>query len=445
MRSPHFLLVFTLVGLFTSTARSHATILEVGANKNYKRIEDAYNFAHPGDTIRIHCLPGGNSYEKVAIGVNMANIRIVGVPDAEGHLPRIDGKGFDYSGEGKVPRAVFQFNAQADHCRVSHLEIFGAHNDSHNGAAIRINEANHTSIMDCDIHGNDMGIMSNGDFSKMSGAEQRIERSHIHHNGDMTEPGFNHNLYLGGTSAFVMGCEIDHSLTGHNFKSRAHWNHLEGCYIHESANRECDLVDDPKTTLNINSHSIILNCILMKGKEIKGNRDVIHFGQDGNNAHNGTLFLIQNTICTPYISPVVTLTTRGSNLQVYNNIVYDGGEFQNGQVFVAVSGGASLSDVRGSNNWFSAGFTLGNEVTITDTLQGAKGMKLPFRAIEKGDFSLPADSPLKGAGQMWSKVVLPNAKNPMMLEGIESLMQFTLDRSELVRDKVARPTIGAFE
>ena len=445
MRSPHSLFVFAVASLITFSTRSGATIFEVGSGKAYTRIEDAYEFSHPGDTIRIFCLPNGRAYEKVAINLDRANIRFVGVPNAEGQLPRISGKGFDYSGVGRVPRAVFQFNPQTDKCRVSRLEIFGAHNDSHNGAAIRINEANHITVMECDIHENDMGIMSNGDYAKMSGAEQRIERSHIHHNGDASDPGFNHNLYLGGTSAFVLGCEIDHSLTGHNFKSRAHYNRLEGCYLHDSANRECDFVDDAKTTLSQNSHSLLLNCILVKAKESMGNRDVIHFGQDGNNAHNGALFLVQNTIITPYVSPVVTLSTRGSSLQIHNNIVYDGGGFQNGQVLVAVSNGAALSQVRGSHNWLSAGYTVGNEETITETLQGAKGAKLPFRAPDKGDYSLAADSQLRGAGQMWGKVALPDPKNPMMLEGIDVLQQFMMDRSAASRDKALRPTIGAFE
>jgi hypothetical protein len=43
------------------------------------------------------------------------------------------------------------------------FELNGAHNATHNGAAVRINQANGVTIRDCLIHHSDMGIMSNGD------------------------------------------------------------------------------------------------------------------------------------------------------------------------------------------------------------------------------------------------------------------------------------------
>ena len=38
----------------------------------------------------------------------------------------------------------------------------GAHNASHNGAGVRINQANDILVTHCEIHDNDMGVMSNG-------------------------------------------------------------------------------------------------------------------------------------------------------------------------------------------------------------------------------------------------------------------------------------------
>ena len=46
----------------------------------------------------------------------------------------------------------------------------------------------------------------------------------------------------------MRGCEVHSSLTGHNVKSRAHRTVVEACYIHDSANREFDLVDDKAYT-----------------------------------------------------------------------------------------------------------------------------------------------------------------------------------------------------
>jgi len=150
----------------------------------------------------------------------------------------LSGTGFYYSGVGRVPRAIFQFNKGADHCTLDGFVLLGAHNKSHNGAGVRINQANHIVLRKCDIHGNDMGIMSNGDGTLETGVNQLIENCEIHHNGSLEEPGYNHNLYLGGTSATIQFCEIHHSITGHNVKSRAH--HTGACAINPRCQRCVD-------------------------------------------------------------------------------------------------------------------------------------------------------------------------------------------------------------
>ena len=125
-----------------------------------------------------------------------------------------------------------------------------------------------------------MGVMSNGDGTPNAAADQRIEYCEIHHNGDPAEPGQNHNLYLGGTSVTLSFCEIHSSLTGHNVKSRAHQIRVQYCFIHDSANRELDLVDSDDTA-RPESHALLLGNIIVKSPQCAGNRSVIHFGQDG--------------------------------------------------------------------------------------------------------------------------------------------------------------------
>ena len=227
----------------------------------------------------------------------------------------ISGQGFDYSGAGSTPRAIFQFNPGADNCTLEGFELSGAHNSSHNGAGVRINQANHVAIRNCSIHDNDMGIMSNGDGSLATAVDQRIEECRIYRNGDPTEPGYNHNLYLGGTSVTLRFCEIHHSLTGHNVKSRAHHTRVEYCYVHHSANREFDLVDAAETA-RPQSDAVLLGNIIVKDPKCSGNRAVIHFGQDGGKGHNGTLYLAFNTIVTPFISPVVELSAAGAKARL---------------------------------------------------------------------------------------------------------------------------------
>ena len=267
----------------------------------------------------------------------------------------ISGKGFDYRGVGSVPRAIFQFNPGADHCTLEGFELVAAHNESHNGAGVRINQANHVTIRNCAIHGNDMGVMSNGDGSLSSAVDQRIEHCRIYRNGDAARPGYNHNLYLGGTSVTLRFSEVYASLTGQNVKSRAHRTRVEYCYIHHSANREFDLVDAAETARS-ESDAVLLGNIIAKDPQCKGNGAVIHFGQDGGEEHNGTLYLAFNTIVTHFISPVIDLSAPGAKVVLAGNLVSDGGMRQAHQVLANARNGARLQDVRGTYNWLSGGF-----------------------------------------------------------------------------------------
>ena len=268
----------------------------------------------------------------------------------------ISGQGFDYSGAGSTPRAIFQFNPGSDNCTLEDFEMSGAHNSGHNGAAVRINQANHVAIRHCSIHNNDMGIMSNGDGSLAMAVDQRIEQCRIYRNGDLSEPGYNHNLYLGGTSVTVRFCEIHHSLTGHNVKSRAHHTRVEYCFVHHSANREFDLVDAAETA-RPQSNAVLLGNIIAKDPKCRGNHTVIHFGQDGGKQRDGTLYLAFNTVVTPFISPVVELSTAGAKARLLGNVVASGAR-QAGQKAAGVRDGAAMQNIGGAWNWFCGDFSL---------------------------------------------------------------------------------------
>ncbi len=335
---------------------ARAATLEVGSGKPFARIEDANAKAQPGDVILVYPLPGRRQYEKTAVFVRQKNLTFRGVPADGKAQVRVSGYSFDYSGAGSTPRAIFQFNAGADNCILEGFELVGTHNSSHNGAGVRINQANHVTVRNCSIHGNDMGIMSNGDGTLARAVDQRIERCEIFRNGDPAEPGQNHNLYLGGTSATLRFCEVHHSLTGHNVKSRAHYTRVEYCYIHHSANREFDLVDAAETT-RAESDAVLLGCIIAKDSKCPGNHGVIHFGQDGGKGHNGTLYLAFDTIVTPFISPVVDLSTAGAKARLAGSIVSSGGLKQAGQKVAAVRNGANMQNVNGISNWFCGDFS----------------------------------------------------------------------------------------
>lgn len=423
-----------------------AAILEVGPEKKFRRIEDAVGAAQPGDVINVDPLPKNAPYTKVAVVIATPRLTIMGLSGPKGEAVRLSGENFDYSGEGKIPRAIFQIQPEANEVTIEGFDIFGASNTSHNGAGVRINQANRVTIRHCEIHHNEMGIMSNGDIQAASGAEQLIEFCKIHHNGSSKEPGFSHNLYLGGTGVRVQGCEIYASITGHNLKSRCHFNRIESCFIHDSANREIDLVDDEKNTAVPNSHSILIGNLIVKQREMTGNKTVIHFGQDGKKPHLGTLYMIHNTIITPFSSPVVDLSTQGTAIEFTNNLFWDWGNGAN-HPLVSVRDGGSLLHVKGHKNWLGAGFSL---PLVLDPEQNyfAKKTEIPeFSNFEQGDWSLKGDGTTKlvGMGMPWAEILLPASDGMSEATALKKLFQYRSANSTEMRNDALTPDIGAFK
>lgn len=293
-----------LVGLVLAPA-----ILHVGAGGAFANLAAALAKSKPGDRIEV----AEGAYPRTAVRIGIPNLTLV----AKGKVV-LDGAGFDYSGIGTTPRAILQIDA--DGTTIAGFDLKGAHNATHNGAGIRINAAHRTTVRDCQIYGNDMGIMSNGvRGDATAGAGQLFERCRIHHNGDAGEPGQNHNLYLGGTDATLRFCEIDHSLTGHNLKSRAHLLRVEHCWIHDAANRELDLVDAWDTE-RPGSDATIVGSVLTKDPNCTGNRGTIHFGQEkGRRA--GRLLLRHCTVDSPFSTPVISLTGEATSAELSDCIV----------------------------------------------------------------------------------------------------------------------------
>ncbi|MEI7985491.1 MAG: hypothetical protein WCI55_07665 [Armatimonadota bacterium] len=289
--------------------------LEVGPGKVFARIEAAVAVANTGDTILVYPDPSG--YPGTAVRIQTPSITIRGV---NSQPVTVTGTGFDYSGAGSVPRAIIQIDPTGTGAKIQNLNLSDAHNQTFNGAGIRIQAANDVTVSDCIIHGNDMGIMSNGQTDNpTAGSNQRIEYCRIEGNGNLSDPGFNHNLYLGGTSAYLSHCEVARSLTGHNVKSRTHYLQVESCYIHDSANREIDL-PEAWDTVRPNSNAVLIGNRIVKDPNCIGNRGVVFFGKESG-IRNGNLYLLCNTIVTPFSSPVILINFQMSQVFATRNII----------------------------------------------------------------------------------------------------------------------------
>ncbi|MEP0813703.1 MAG: right-handed parallel beta-helix repeat-containing protein [bacterium] len=369
-------------------ANGVSRLLHVGPGFEFARIEDAVSAAKSGDMVVVHSLPGGDAYEQTAVLVRKPGITIIGDPDGGGRV-RISGKGFNYSGEGSVPRAVFQFDPEADGCTLSGFEIFDARNESHNGAGVRINQADNVTVRNCEIHRCDMGVMSNGAPSTRAAKNQLFEKCNIHHNGSADEPGFSHNMYLGGWNATVKLCEVHHSTCGHNIKSRTGIILIEDSYIHDSANRELDIVDADETNA-WKSDAYINRCLIIKAKNCKGNRAVIHYGQDMGGVRNGTMYIDETTIVTPFNSPVVQMSSPNVHAALSKTTVWDGGAGRNNMTLISVSNGASLDHTLGYKLSLAHGFEKGLPAHIAYTSPGQR-----TRYIDPGE-RLELENPISG-------------------------------------------------
>ena len=406
----------------------------MGPGQKFARLEEAVGAAKAGDTVVVFPQPANRPYPAVALFVRTPRLTI----RAEGkdRIP-LSGSGFSYSGDGKIPRAIVQFGPGGDGCVLQGFELFDAHNESHNGAGVRINQANDVTIRNCDIHGNDMGIMSNGDGTLHAGVNQLIEQCLIHGNGTDKDPGYNHNLYLGGTSVRLIACEVFGSTTGHNVKSRAHQTYILNCYIHDAANREIDLVDAKGDTTEPGSDAVIVGNVIVKDPKCFGNRGVIHFGQDGGHEHDGRAWLTHNTIVTPFVAPVVMLSSPKATARLINNIVFDGGSGQKGQVLVD-SRKAGQTAFEGTNNWLSAGFGANLSQAMLKSHIAAKGEQPLFVDADNSDYR---PTP-RASGVIDSGAALPAELVTLLGEKLYEI-RMPLDRA--LRADDGKPDLGAYE
>ncbi len=428
-----------------------AADLSVGPGRRFDRPEAALAAAKSGDVIRIYPPAGQAAYERVALAVDTPKITLRGMGDRPVALR---GQGFDYSGRGRTPRAIVQFNRGADGCSLENFELSGARNESCNGAGVRINQANGVSVRQCVIHDNDMGIMSNGQGEadgESAARDQLIEDCRIYANGTARQAGYNHNLYLGGASVTLRGCEIYGSVTGHNLKSRARLTRVLGCYIHDSANRELDLVDAKGWTDAPGADAVVAGCVIVKAAKCAGNRAVIHFGQDGGGQRDGVLWLAHNTIITPFFSAVVTLSSSQSRTQLINNLIVDPTGAARSQTLVELAG-AAADAAGGRGNWVTAGFAASDQPPAAGGRRGGARSVAPPASLglahvaavqQRPEFVDPAHGDYRvnaawaGAGAAWP------AELTNLLAG--ALLEFRSPLGSQPRPDAAaeKPAVGA--
>jgi hypothetical protein len=424
------------------TGALRAATLTVGPAKQFPTLEAAYRAAQDGDTILVFPQEGDRPYEQVGVLVTKKRLTFQSAPAAAGQRVKLSGEGREYGS----PRAILQFDPSADQCTVDGFEVFGARSSAGVAAGIRINQGNNITIRHCDIHHCDNGVMSNGKGTPTVSANQRLLNCVIHHNGCEQGPGA-HNLYLAGTSVLISGCEIHSSASGHNVKCRAHHLRVEYSFIHDAANREFDLVDGKGDTDIPESDAVVIGNVIVK-KAQGGNPHTFHFGQDGGNGRNGTLYLVNNTIVSTPWNPLIQLTTPGARAHLVNNIVWNGGAARPSRELLFLRGPTAAS-VTGSHNWFSGEWGESIKATGMDlktTYLAPAGAAPPFVDAATRDFRLARPDPaITDAGRPFADLVFPTFFTAAGVDRPGVPLQYRRPHAIEPRFADGRPDLGAYE
>jgi hypothetical protein len=94
---------------------------------------------------------------------------------------------------------------------------------------------------------------------------------------------------------------------------------VRNCHVYGGQNRAFDLVEAWDTE-RPNSNAVLIGNFIQMDPNGTGNRNVIHFGQE-KGKRNGSLYLIDNTIETSFISPIALIDSSSGGFYAYNNLV----------------------------------------------------------------------------------------------------------------------------
>ncbi len=352
-----------------------ATTYEVGPGKPYGSIlQVPTHNLQAGDSVKVYHQPTPY-YEKVLLhGVGTPNnpVVFIGIPDANGNKPIIDGNNamsntaYNYFNEDRQVILVGQFNVfQPDYLIVDGFEVRGGNNYNTytndqgnpgayqaNACGIRVSWGKNITIRNCEIYGNGNAIQ-NGD-----GVDQNlvIEYCDMYDNGVCTwVNSFIHNLYLNSGSnstVTIQYCRIGELLSnGQQLKSRAQTTVIRYNWIEGGRNSSLDLVEDIDSSYLYASNAFVYGNVIIKPDSSENSR-IVHFGADNPSQFRlGTCYFYNNTCIikdtrTWGSRRIFQLSDDSAKVVADNNIFYKSDPI----TYDLMAGTANLS---GNNNWLS--------------------------------------------------------------------------------------------
>jgi hypothetical protein len=248
-----------------------------------------------------------------------------------------------------------------------------------NAAGIRSEYGKHVTIRNCELSGNENGIVSSNTD------ELIIESCHVHDNGGaQPDSSQEHNLYLGGGAGSKVLVQYswfgDLLNDGQQCKFRAETLIFRYNWVEGGKNSQLDMVEDSK---NGTANAYVYGNVIIKPAETNNGR-MIHFGGDiTHNVRTGTLYFFNNTciFAAARSGYLFRISSTRASVLAENNIFLN-------NTSEAVSVLAENSTISGRNNWFSKSIT--GTAVFTDTLVGTEP---GFTDLAKNDYTLTASSP----------------------------------------------------
>ena len=352
-------------------------IFKVGLGMPYTCITNCptYNLM-PGDEIRVY-------YQKFAYtdkflvqgkGTIDQPIKIIGIPDASGKRPVLDGAhavcASDYisTNEDRQVIKIGQADYMASYIIIDGFEIRNANNTktfvnasgndqtyNDNASAIRVENGSNIIIRNCIIHHNGNGIQTGKDTHNVL-----IESCQIYQNGVCQwDNSYIHNMYLSGRNGNIVTvqyCHIGELLSqGQQVKSRAEKFVFRYNWIEGGRNAQMDLVEDYEISNTIPYDAYVYGNVIIK-PDPSDNSVIIHFGGDQpDTSRMGTLHFYHNTCVikdtkTGGSRRIFKISSENAQVIANNNIFY----LATQTTYQLLSGSLNLS---GTNNWLSQSIT----------------------------------------------------------------------------------------
>ncbi len=457
--------LFIFILLFFSTIVK-AVDYHVGPNQTLTTISEVpWATLQAGDRVFIHWKETPYKEKWVINRQGDANnrIEIIGVSNAQGQQPVIDGNGavtvsgVNYWNESRGVIKIGGSNVPEDglpaYITIENLEIrsgrppFQFTNDigetetyASNAAAIYVEKATNLIIRNCTLHDSGNGIF----IGAFDGQTETIliENNYIYDNG-IEGSYYEHNVYSAAiniTYQFNRFGPLRTDAGGNNLKDRSaglvvRYNWIEG------GNRQLDLVDsyDVPQVANHPSYSTthVYGNILIEPDGAR-NSQIAHYGGDSgvtSSYRKGTLYFYNNTVVSTRNgnTTLMRLSTNDETAMVFNNVIYttaSGSQF-------------SMIDDTGifnlHHNWLKTGWQdcfctpsgtvndMGNNITGTDPL---------FEDFDNQEFIPQEESLLVNNGDAIPSILLPD---------YDVLLEYVKHQEFSNREIFQNIDIGAFE